>query len=308
MDLIDGLRDAQLDATSARAILARADPATPHEVWLAILRDESVPRVARRLVVRRLLEAQARPGATLAELGALIAADAWLASTHVRHISVVIGKIPVQWLAEDRVVAIDVFPAEPGDGDRHRLLVYLRLAGQPDLEEIVEGLRGGTGGQHEVRELGFFETEAARPGAEPVPVQAPLPPTLGALLLCRRAICDAQSGMHTLVDVIVELTVRLPGPAMFDIYLQLRGITGPATLVLEVLGPGGADDDVLLTSGTLTLGASRDSSGPPPPALGVAIPNVAVGFEQAGEHRLRVRCREEVLGELSFQIVDGGAA
>jgi hypothetical protein len=162
----------------------------------------------------------------------------------------------------------------------------------------------------EVREIGFFETEAPRPGADPAPAPAPRAPILGALLLCRRAICDAQNGMHTLVDVIVEITARLPGPAMFDIYLQLRRLTGPATLTIDVIGPGPEDDDdELLTSGTLTLGAAADAApGPPPPVLGVAIPNVAVGFGRAGAHRLLVRCGDEVLGEHSFEVIDGGAS
>src|SRR5262249_13864011 len=149
MDLINALRDETLDATTARALLERAPAETPRDAWLAIVRDEAVASVARRLVIRRLLESDARPRATLAEGGALAAADACLHPTHVRHISVVIGKIPVTWLAEDRVVAIDVCPAAPGGADRHRLLVYLRLAGQPELDEIVELLRGGAGGGHE---------------------------------------------------------------------------------------------------------------------------------------------------------------
>jgi hypothetical protein len=124
--------------------------------------------------------------------------------------------------------------------------------------------------------------------------------------------------MHTLVDVLVEIRARLPGPAMFDIYLQLRGLTGPMTFTVELLGPSspdrGGDDDAggedgeLLTTGTLTLGASADARpGPPPPALGVAIPNVTVGFERAGEHRLRVRCGDDVLGEHRFDVVDPDA-
>jgi hypothetical protein len=313
MDPIDALRDEHLDATAARERLERAAATMPRQAWRAILRDETLPRVVRRLVIRRLLEAEARPGATLAEIGAMVAADAWLQPTHARHVSVVIGKIPVQWLAEDRVVAIDVCPAAPGDGDRHRLLVYLRVAGQPEVEEIVEGLRGGPGGEHEVRELGFFETEAARPG--PDPSAAARPPMLGALLMCRRALSDAQTGMHTLVDVIVDLPVQLPGPAMFDVYLQLRRITGPASLAIDVIGPGTTDDrdEVVLTTGTLTLGAAPDASpnatsGPPPPVLGVAIPNVVVAFERAGEHRLRLRCGDEILGEHRFQVTDEGAA
>ncbi len=313
MDPIDALRDETLDLVAARELLERAAAATPREAWLAIIRDESLPRFVRRLVIRRVVEAEGRAGATLAELGALVAADAWLEPTHARHVSVVIGKIPVQWLAEDRVIAIDVLPAAPGDGDRHRLLLYLRIAGQPEVEEIVEGLRGGAGGGHAVGELGFLETDGPRP--EPGPSPVPSTPALGALLLCRRALCDTQTGMHTLVDVIVELTTRLPGPAVFDIYLQLRRITGPATLTLDVIGPpddddgGGGGEGDLLTSGTLTLGASRDAPpGPPPPVLGVAIPNVAVAFERPGEHRLLVRCGDEILGEHRFLVVDGGAS
>jgi len=312
MDLIDALRDETLDAPAARALLARAPAGVPREAWIPLLRDETVRAVARRLIVRRLLE-EVRPGATLAEIGALVAADAWLAPAHVRHVSVVIGKLPVQFLAEDRVIAIDVCPAVPGDGDRHRLLVYLRIAGQPELDEIIEGLRGGAGGAGEVRELGFLEADATRPGDAPAPQPAPRTPTLGALVLCRRALCDGPTGMHTLVDVLVEMRVRLPGPAMFDIYLQLRGVTGSATLVIDVLGPPAADEGEgerereLLTTGTLTLGAPPDAPGPPPPALGVAIPNVTVGFERPGEHRLRVRCGDEVLGEQSFEVTDPGA-
>jgi hypothetical protein len=310
MDLIDALRAEDLDAAAARALLDRAAASTPREAWLAILRDETVPQVARRLVIRRLLEAEARPGATLAELGALIAADAWLQPTHVRQVSVVNGKLPVQWLAEDLVIAIDVCPALLGDGDRHRLVVYLRIAGQPDVDEIALALRGGAGGEHEVREIGFSETEAARPGGGPGASVAPRAPLLGALVMCRRALCDAQTGMHTLVDVIVEIPVQLPGPAMFDIYLQLRRITGPATLAVDVIGPGDVDDsdEVVLTTGTLSLGAREGASGPPPPVLGIAIPNVVVGFERAGEHRLRVRCGAELLGEHHFRVADEAVA
>lgn len=304
-DLIDALRDETLDAAAARERIGqieRAGAALPREAWLTVIRDESLPAVARRLVIRRLLEAEARPGAALAEIGALVAADTWLLPTHVRDVTVVDGKLPVAWLAEDRIVAIDVCPAAPGD--RHRLVVYLRVAGQPEVEEIVEGLRGGAGGEHELREVGFRETESARPGAG----AAARLPVLGALLLCRRAVCDVRTGTHTLVDVIVELTVQLPGPAMFDIYLQLRRITGAAVLAIDVLGPGADGDggEALLTTGTLTLGATaRDGAGPPPPVLDVAIPNVAVMFERAGEHRLRLRCGDEVLGEHRFQVAEG---
>lgn len=309
MDLIEALRDESLDLPAARALLERAAAATPHEAWLAIIQDELVPRPVRRLAIRRVLETYGRPGATLAELGALVAAAAWLEPPYVRHVSIFGGKLPVQWLAEDRVITIDVLPAEPGDGDRHRLLAYLRVAGQPEVDEIAAGLRGGPGGEHEVRELGFAETEPPHPEAAPVRRG----PVLNTLVLCRRALCDAQTGMHTLVDVIVELPVRVPGPAMFDIYLQLRDIPGPSTLAIQVVGPALTDDGVpdadgeVLTTGTLTLGASAAAVGPPPAALGVAIPNVAVGFEHAGEHRLRVLSGDAVLGELRFQVADAGS-
>jgi hypothetical protein len=310
MDLIDALRDEKLDLPAARALLTRAADAMPREAWLAIIQDELVPRPVRRLAIRRVLETHGRPGATLAELGALVVAAAWLEPPYVRHVSVLGGKLPVQWLAEDRVIAIDVLPAEPGDGDRHRLLAYLRVAGQPEVDEIVTGLRGGPGGEHEVRELGFTETDPPRPE----PARGRRGPVLGTLVLCRRALCDAQTGMHTLVDVIVELPVRVPGPAMFDIYLQIRDIPGPSMLAIQVLGPaltddGAADaDGEVLTTGTLTLGARDPAAGPPPAALGIAIPNVTIGFEHAGEHRLRVRSDDAVLGELRFLVVDAGAA
>jgi len=306
LDLIDALRDANLDLPAARALLDRAASSTSRDAWLAILRDRSVPQPARRLVIRRLVEAEGRADMTVAELGALVAADAWLEPAHVRPVSVVNGKLPVQWLADDLIVAIDVLPAEPGDGDRHRLLFYFRVAGQPELEEVISGLCGGPGGGHAVREVGFFESEPPR--AEPA--SGPRALSLGSLVMCRRALCDSQTGMHSLIDVIVELPVRLPGAAMFDIYVQLHGITGPSALTLDVFGPALTDDGAvdpdgeLLTSGTLTLGTAATASGPPPPALGVAIPNVTVGFEHAGEHRLRVRTGDLVLGELRFQIID----
>lgn len=309
MDLIDALRDEHLDLTAARELIERAAPTTSREAWLAILRDSSVPRPARRLIIRRVLESDGHAGITVGALGALVATDAWLEPEHVRPVSVVNGKLPVQWLAEDLIIAIDVLPAKPGDGDRHRLLFYFRVTGQPEVEEIVSELRGGPGLRHEVRELGFFESDPPR--AEPA--RAPRKPSLGSLVMCRRALCDSQTGMHTLVDVIVELPAGLPGPAMFDIYLQLRGVTGPSAMTIEVIGPALTDDGAvdpegeLLTSGTLTLGASGTASGPPPPALGVAIPNVTVGFEHAGEHRLRVRTADEVLGELRFQVSDAGS-
>jgi hypothetical protein len=196
------------------------------------------------------------------------------------------------------------------------MLVYLRIAGQPELEDILRGLRGGTGGRHVVREIGFSEPEPPRAAAGRGPAlrRAPGAPTLGSVMICRRALCDAQTGMHSLIDVIVEIPVRLPGGAIFDIYMQLRDISGPATLTLQILGPRppGADGDAdgeLLTTGTLTLGNSADApAGPPPQALGVAIPNVAVGFEHAGEHRLRIRCGDELLGEHRFDVVDRGEA
>lgn len=309
MDPLDALRDARLDAAAARALLDRAAVTAP-EALRAIASDAEVAPVVRRLAIRRLCEAEVRAGATLAEAGAAICAGAWLEPADVRHVSVVIGKIPVQWLAEDFVVAIDVCPTTPGTGDRHRLLIYLRIAGQPELEEVVEGLRGGVfrgegaaPGALEVRELGFFETEAPRPDAGAG--AASRPPAVSSLVICRRALCDSPTGKHTLVDVVVELQAPLPGPATFDLYLQLRRLGGPATLTLEVLDGGGG----VLTTGTLSLGASREAPAePPPPALGVAIPNVTVVFEQAGEHLLRVRCGDEILAEHRFDVVDAGGA
>jgi hypothetical protein len=82
--------------------------------------------------------------------------------------------------------AIDVCPALPGDVDRHRLLIYLRVAGHPPVDQIVAELRGGTSGTSlEVREVGFFETELPRA----------IPPELPWVVLCRRALCDAATGM-----------------------------------------------------------------------------------------------------------------
>ena len=259
-----------------------------------------MPRPARRLVIRRLLETSFHPGATLADVGAAIDAASWLEPSHLRHIAVVIGKIPVRWTAEDRVVSIEVYPAPPGDPDRHRLLIYLRVAGQPPLDDIVAGLRGGPAGADlEVLEIGFFEMETPAPAA----AASPPPPVLDNLVLCRRALFDAATGMHTLVDLLIDLAVApLPGAATFDVYLQLRRIAGDATLVVEVSDPDGA----LLTSGTLSLGAAPGAPRtPPPPSLGVAIPNITVTFARAGEHRLRVRCNDQLLGEHRFDVVAG---
>jgi hypothetical protein len=317
-DLAD-LRGSKLDAPTARAILERAGDVPP-EALQALVRDEAVPRVARRLAIRRLLETEAGDNPTLGELAEIAAVDAWLQPGHVRPVSVVGGKLPVQWLAEDFIIAIDALPAAPGDGDPHRMLVYLRIAGQPELADVLRGLTGtgtgtGTGasGRLAVREIGFSEPETPRPatvGRGPATRRAPGVPTLGAIMICRRALCDAQNGMHTLVDVIVEIPVRLPGPAIFDLYVQLRDITGPATITVEIRGPRkpGAEDGELLTTGTLTLGHSADApADPPPPALGVAIPNVTLAFEHAGEHRLRVLCGDDVLGEHRFDVVDRSA-
>ncbi|HWO17508.1 MAG TPA: hypothetical protein VNO30_01990 [Kofleriaceae bacterium] len=314
LDALDALRDDKLDAPAAREILERAGD-VPREALQAIVRDEAAPRVARRLAIRRLLETEAGDHPTLGAFGELTAVDAWLEPGYVRPVSVVGGKLPVQWLAEDTIVSIDALPAAPGDGDPHRLLVYLRIAGQPELEDVLRGLGGAaTGGQLAVREIGFSEPEPPRAatGRGPAPRRAPGAPTLGSIMICRRALCDAQNGMHTLVDVLVEIPLRLPASAIFDIYLQLRDIIGPATITIQILGPrppGGDGDGELLTTGTLTLGHSADGpadgpADPPPPALGVAIPNVTVGFEYAGEHRLRVLCGDDVLGEHRFGILD----
>jgi hypothetical protein len=299
MDLLDALRDSKTDAAAARTLLDRAG-GIPREAWRGLLRDEAIPRVVRRVVIRRLVESAA-PDATLAELGALIDAASWLSPTDVRNVSVVAGKLPVQFLAEDRVIVLDVCPAVPGDGDAHRLRVYLRLAGQPEIEEILAALHGGTG-DIAVREIGFSETEAPSPSTT-----RPLrrSPVLGILVLCRRVLCDTRTGMHTLVDVIADLPVQVPGPAMFDIFLQLREVAGPTTLTIDVLGPGSTDEGELLTTGTLRLGPAADPPpGPAPHVLGVAIPNVAVGFERAGEHRMRVRCGDDLLGEHRFDVVE----
>jgi hypothetical protein len=299
--LIDALRDATLSPAAIRALVDQAADSTPRETWLALVRDATLPRLARRLAVRRLLESAWRPGATLAEVGAWIAADAWLAPADVRHVAVLGGKIPVRWLPEDRVVVIDVCPALPGDGDRHRLLVYLRVAGHPPVDRIVAELRGGTSGTSlEVREVGFFETEMPRA----------IPPELLGVVLCRRALCDAATGMHTLVDVLIDVAVSgLPGSAMFDVYLQLRRLTGATSLVLEVLDATRPGEPVVLATGTLALGAAPSAPDTPaPPSLGVAIPNVTATFAHPGEHRLRVRCGDESLGEHGFVVVAAGGA
>ncbi|HSK02072.1 MAG TPA: hypothetical protein VK932_12560, partial [Kofleriaceae bacterium] len=85
-------------------------------------------------------------------------------------------------------------------------------------------------------------------------------------------------------------------------------------LAIDVIGPAAGDDGdgdedgALLTTGTLTIGATaRGSAGPPPPVLDVAIPNVAVMFERPGEHRLRLRSGDDVLGEHRFLVADGDA-
>jgi len=299
--LIDDIRDATLGPAAVRALVEQAADATPRETWLAIVRDATLPRLARRLVIRRLLESAWHPGATLAAVGACIAADAWLAPADVRHVAVMGGKIPVRWIPEDRVVVINVCPAIAGDGDRHRLSVYLRVAGHPPVDQIVAELRGGTSGPSlEVRELGFFEME----------VPHAIPPVLLGVVLCRRALCDAGTGMHTLVDVLLDVAVpSLPSPATFDVYLQLRGLTGVTTLVIEVVEAMSPGDLVVLATGTLALGAAPSAPDTPaPPSLGVAIPNVMATFTRPGEHRLRVRCGDESLGEHSFVVVAAGGA
>lgn len=294
----DALRAEQLDATTARELLERTAIASP-EAWRELARDDGIAPVARRLAIRRLFEVEVPEGTSLADAGARIAANAWLHAPDIRPVSVVNGKLPVRWLAEDLIVAIDVCPARPGAGDHHRLVVYLRIAGQPDPDEVLSGLRGGTGGGHEIREVGYSEPEAARKAE--AATAAPRPPYVSALVMCRRAICDQSNGMHSLIDVIVQLPARLPGPALFDIYLQLRRVTGPIEIAIEVLdGDGG-----VLTTGELALGAGGEP-GPSPPALGVAIPNVAVGFERAGVHLLRVRAGDTVLAEQPFDVVDVG--
>ena len=60
--------------------------------------------------------------------------------------------------------------------------------------------------------------------------------------MCRRALSDAQTGMHTLVDDGVELRVRLPGPRCSSSICKLRGVAGPSALTLDVLGPALTDD------------------------------------------------------------------
>jgi hypothetical protein len=303
MALLDALRDSRLDASAARALLDRAGGDIPREAWRGLLRDEAIPRVVRRVIIRRLLETAA-PDATLAELGTAIEAASWLSPTDIRNVSVVAGKLPVQFLAEDRVIVLDICPAIPGDGDSHRLRVYLRLAGQPELEEILAALHGSStsGADIPVREIGFAETETPNPDTTRPARRVPV---LGSLVLCRRVLCDTRTGLHTLVDVIAELPVPVPGPAMFDIFLQLREVAGPTTVTIDVFGPGTTDEGVLLTTGTLRLAPAADPPpGPPPHVLGVAIPNVAVGFERAGEHRMRVRCGDDLLGEHRFDVVE----
>jgi hypothetical protein len=297
MTLIDDLRDPKLGLDELRARIQRAPDTTAHDAWLAIVRDATVPRQARRLVIRRLFEAGPRTDIALADLGARVGAAAWLQPAHVRQVDVVAGKIPVRWAPEDEIVTVDVCP-DPGEG--RQLVVYLRIAGKPSIDEIVSGLRDGAGARHLVREIGFFENEPAR---DPSGAGRPAVPALAGVVLCRRALCDAETRLHTLVDVLVDVPVgQLPGPASFDVYLQLWQISGAVALVVEVL-----DGEVVLSTGTLTLDPGAQHPSTATPALGVAIPNVSVNFARPGAHRLRVRAGDSVLGEHPF-MVSGGAA
>ena len=130
------------------------------------------------------------------------------------------------------------------------------------------------------------------------------PPASAGIVLCRRALCDSDSGQHSLIDVLIDLAVPVcPGAVTFDLYLLLRRIGDGSNLVIEVFDRAG----VVLSTGKLALAAAPASvPGPPPPALGVVIPRITTVFTRPGYHWLRVRAGEHVLGEHGFVVVETG--
>jgi hypothetical protein len=122
---------------------------------------------------------------------------------------------------------------------------------------------------------------------------------LQSALLCRRVVCDVTTSEHTLVDVVLALTLPvLPAVEGLQAYVCLTGVAERLRLRLE-LGLVGASSWVF--RGELTVD-SPDSTFPYQRVLAVASPPFRVQFSAPGSYELRVYQADRLLGAMPLMV------
>ena len=119
-------------------------------------------------------------------------------------------------------------------------------------------------------------------------------------MLCRRVVCDVTTSEHTLVDIVLALSVReLPVVEPLQVYLCLTGVAEALRLRVELGKVGEAE---IVFRGELAVD-SPDGTFPYQRVLGVASPPVRVRFGSAGHYELRVFQAAALLGTMPLLVV-----
>jgi hypothetical protein len=153
--LIDAIR--QLEAVTE-----------PARFWSAIANSATYRPDHRRQAVFALFRRHVTPGMTLADLARLLDNPAWLHDDDISVVTVLGGKIPVQWTFDDTVFMLGVFPAL-AEGRQGSWAIYLRVAGHVDRARFADALHGRPAPDEvrtaQLREVGFSPADpSARDG------------------------------------------------------------------------------------------------------------------------------------------------
>jgi hypothetical protein len=141
-----------------RALAALGAVTEPPQFWSRMANAPDYPIFHRRLCVFQLFRRHVHPGMKLSELASLLDRPTWLRDEDVQMVSVLAGKLPVQWTLADTVIVLAVFPEAPQE---EAGAIYLRLAGKVAVNDFLRLVRGCAAssavGEAVILEVGFSE-------------------------------------------------------------------------------------------------------------------------------------------------------
>ena len=140
------------------AIKSLGPPAEAASFWTKIANSDSYSADHRRRAIFALFGRHVSPGITLGQLGKILDHPTWLRDDDIDLVTVVGGKLPVHFSAEDTIVVFTVFAMVP-DGIYQSWAIYLTAAGKIDRAQIIAVLRGdqsaSTAATAKIMDLGF---------------------------------------------------------------------------------------------------------------------------------------------------------
>lgn len=145
--LLARIADPEIEQKALVKAIRSLGPATEEPgFWSAIANDGRYNPDHRRRAVYELISRHLKRGMTLAELAVLLDNPTWLRDEDVSLVTVVGGRLPVRWSAEDTIFILHIFPDL---SDRHydHWAAYIKIAGQFALETIVDALHGRPAGE-----------------------------------------------------------------------------------------------------------------------------------------------------------------